>query len=175
MTSGNNITSKRVNSRWYIVLNPLVPKDDKSLHSAMLWKRYNDYSHWQIICKVMGRIFKSWSFAEYNGHVIQVPKGQDIFFKILMTSHAIRTVPQTPAASLTCTQTKFEGPGGIFQTVKNSSTGVITMLLQLHLNWIWPEKQGQERLYDKMMWHHYCTFIYPLMIVRAVNSGANRK
>lgn len=89
-----------------------------------------------------------------------------------MTSHARRRVPQTPSASITCTQPKFRGPGGIFQTVKNSSTGVITTLLQLHHNWIWPEKQGQERLYDKMMWHHYCTFIYPWMIVKAVNSGA---
>jgi hypothetical protein len=83
----------------------------------------------------MGRIFKSWSFSEYNGHVIQVPKGQDTFIKP-MTSHAIRTAAQTPAASLTCTQPKFKGPGGILQTVNNPSTGVITMLYRLHLSWI---------------------------------------
>ena len=46
-----------------------------------------------------------------------------------MTSHAIRTVPQTPAAFLTWTQPKYKGPGGTFQTVKNLSTGDITMLL----------------------------------------------
>lgn len=67
-----------------------------------------------------------------------------------MTSHAIRTAAQTPAASLTCTQPKFKRPGGILQTVNNPSTGVITMLYRLHLSWIRPEKQGQERLRDKM-------------------------
>jgi hypothetical protein len=47
----------------------------QSLCSAIMGKTKDDYGHQPIMCKVMGKPFISWSFAEHTQHLLLVPKG----------------------------------------------------------------------------------------------------